>query len=126
MLFDKNMSPNRNEACASCHMPYDGFGGPIPSANLTIIAYPGTAHFRVGKRTPQRHPYAPFFPVLQYNQTQGLFFGGNFYDSRTTGVLFRNPDAEQAQVPPVDTQEIRFPDTASVAFRPTTAAYRPL
>jgi cytochrome c peroxidase len=126
MNFDRNMSPNRNQACTSCHMPYAGFGGPIPSVNLTIIAYPGTAHFRVGKRTPQRHPYAPFFPVLQYNQTQGLFFGGNFYDSRATGVLLRNPDAEQAQGPPVDTQEMGFPDTACVAFRLTTAAYRPL
>ena len=126
MNFDRNMSPNRNQACMSCHMPYAGFGGPIPSVNLTIIAYPGTAHFRVGKRTPQRHAYAPFFPVLQYNQTQGLFFGGNFYDSRATGVLLRNPDAEQAQGPPVDTQEMGFPDTACVAFRLTTAAYRPL
>src|SRR6202049_5284222 len=110
----------------SCPMPVAGFGGPIPSVNLTIIAYPGTAHFRVGKRTPQRHAYAPFFPVLQYNQTQGLFFGGSFYDSRATGVLLRNPDAEQAQGPPVDTQEMGFPHTAYVAFRLTTAAYRPL
>jgi cytochrome c peroxidase len=126
MLFDKNMSPNRNEACASCHMPYAGFGGPIPSVNLTIIAYPGTAHFRVGKRIPQRHPYAPFFPVLQYNQVQGLFFGGNFFDSRATGYLLRVPDAEQAQGPPVDTQEMGFPDTACVAFRLAQAVYRPL
>src|SRR3984893_4236439 len=120
MLFDKNMSPNRNQACASCHMPYAGFGGPIPSVNLTMIAYPGTAHFRVGKRIPQRHPYSPFFPVLQYNQVQGLFFGGNFFDSRATGYLLRIPDAEQAQGPPVDTQEMGFPDTACVAFRLTT------
>jgi len=63
----------------------------------------------VGKRTPQRHTYAPFFPVLQYNQTQGLFFGGNFWDSRATGFLLRNPDAEQAQGPPVDTQEMGLP-----------------
>src|SRR6202034_4695915 len=35
-------------------------------------------------------------------------------------------DAEQAQSPPVDTQEMGFPDTACVAFRLTTAAYRPL
>jgi cytochrome c peroxidase len=126
MNFDRNMSPNRNLACMSCHMPYAGFSGPIPSVNLTIIAYPGTAHFRVGKRVPQRHPYAPFFPVLQYNQTQGLFFGGNFFDSRATGFLLRNPDAEQAQGPPVDTQEMGLPDTACVAFRLTTAAYRPL
>jgi cytochrome c peroxidase len=126
MLFDKNMSPNRNQACASCHMPYVGFGGPIPSVNLTIIAYPGTAHFRVGKRIPQRHPYSPFFPVLQYNQVQGLFFGGNFFDSRATGYLLRVPDAEQAQGPPVDTQEMGFPDTACVPFRLAQAVYRPL
>ena len=126
MLFDKSMSPKRNQACASCHMPYAGFGGPIPSVNLTIIAYPGTAHFRVGKRIPQRHPYSPFFPVLQYNQVQGLFFGGNFFDSRATGYLLRVPDAEQAQGPPVDTQEMGFPDTACVAFRLAQAVYRPL
>jgi len=126
MLFDKNMSPGRNEACTSCHMPYAGWGGPIPSVNLTMIAYPGTAHFRAGKRTPQRHTYSPFFPVLQFNNEQGLFFGGNFWDSRATGYLLRNPDAEQAQGPPVDTQEMGFPDTACVAFRLTQAVYRPL
>ena len=126
MLFDNNVSPNRNQACASCHMPYVGFGGPIPSVNLTIIAFPGTAHFRVGKRTPQRHPYSPFFPVLQYNQIQGLFFGGNFFDSRATGYKLRVPDAEQAQGPPVDTQEMGLPDTACIAFRLSQAVYRPL
>src|SRR5271165_3074278 len=61
MLYDKNISPNRNEGCASCHMPYAGFSGPTPSVNLTMIGYPGTAHMRAGKRTAQRHPYSPFF-----------------------------------------------------------------
>ncbi len=126
MLYDNKISPRRNEACASCHMPYAGFGGPIPSVNLTIVAFPGTVHFRVGKRTPQRHPYAPFFPVLQYNQEQGLFFGGDFWDSRATGYRLRIPDAEQAQGPPVDTQEMGFPDTACIAFRLSHAVYRPL
>src|SRR6266853_183472 len=126
MLFDKNISPNKNQACASCHMPYAGFSGPIPSVNLTMIAFPGTVHFRAGKRTAQRHTYAPFFPVLQYNQEQGLFFGGNFWDSRATGYLLRVPDAQQAQGPPVDTQEMGFPDTACVAFRLSRAVYRPL
>jgi cytochrome c peroxidase len=126
MLFDKNMSPGRNQACTSCHMPYAGWSGPIPSVNLTIIAYPGTVHYRAGKRTAQRHTYAPFFPVLQYNQEQMLFFGGNFWDSRATGYRLRNPDAEQAQGPPVDTQEMGFPDTACVAFRLQQAIYRPL
>src|SRR6201987_5963469 len=126
MLFDKNMSPGRNQACTSCHMPYAGWSGPIPSVNLTMVAYPGTVHFRAGKRTPQRHTYSPFFPVLQYNQEQMLFFGGNFWDSRATGYRLRNPDAEQAQGPPVDTQEMGLPDTACVAFRLSQAVYKPL
>ena len=78
MNYDKNISPNRNQACASCHMPYVGFSGPIPSVNLTMVAYPGTVHFRAGKRTAQRYTYSPYFPVLHFNATQGLFFGGNF------------------------------------------------
>jgi cytochrome c peroxidase len=126
MNFDENMSPLRDRACSFCHMPYVAFGPPIPSVNLTMIAYPGSFEFRAGKRNPQRYTYAPFFPVLQYNQTQGLFFGGNFWDSRATGYLLGSPDAEQAQHPPVDTQEHMFPDTACIAFRLTTAAYRPL
>src|SRR5438309_11336352 len=126
MNYDRNISPKRNEACASCHMPYAAFSGPIPSVNLTMIAYPGTEHFRAGKRSAQRYPYAPFFPVLQYNQEQGLFFGGNFWDSRATGYLLRNPDANQAQGPPVDTQEMGNPDTACIAFKLSKAVYRPL
>jgi cytochrome c peroxidase len=126
MQYDKNISPNRNIACASCHMPYVAFSGPIPSVNLTMVAYPGTVHFRAGKRTAQRYTYAPFFPVLQYNQEQGLFFGGNFWDSRATGYLLRNPDAHQSQGPPVDTQEMGFPDTACIPFRLSRAVYRPL
>jgi cytochrome c peroxidase len=126
MNFDENMSPFKNRACAFCHMPYAGFSGPIPSVNLTMVAYPGSDEFRAGKRTAQRYTYAPFFPVLNYNQTQDLFFGGNFWDSRATGYLLGSPDAEQAQHPPVDTQEHALPDNACIAFRLTTAAYRPL
>ena len=126
MNYDRNISPNRNIACASCHMPYVAFSGPIPSVNLTMIAYPGTVHFRAGKRTAQRYTYAPFFPVLQFNEEQALFFGGNFWDSRATGYLLRNPDANQAQGPPVDTQEMGFPDTACITFRLSQATYRPL
>jgi cytochrome c peroxidase len=126
MNYDKNISPNKNQACASCHMPYAAFSGPIPSVNLTMVAYPGTAHFRAGKRTAQRYPYAPFFPVLQYNEVQGLFFGGNFWDSRATGYLLRNPDAHQAQGPPVDTQEMGNPDTACIVYKLSLAVYRPL
>src|SRR3989475_2347353 len=126
MNFDVNMSAMKNVACASCHLPYAGFSGPIPSVNLTMIAYPGSFRFRAGKRTAQRYTYSPWYPVFQFNATQGLFFGGNFWDSRATGYLLQNPDAEQAQHPPVDTQEMGLPDTACIAFRLSQAVYRPL
>ncbi len=126
MNFDLNISPFRNTACASCHMPYAAFGPPIPSVNLTMIAYPGSFHFRAGKRNPQRYTYSPYFPVLTLNETQQLFFGGNFWDSRATGYLLQSPDAQQAQGPPVDTQEMMSPDTACIAFKLSQAEYRPL
>ena len=126
MNFDRNISPFKNTACASCHMPYAAFSGPIPSVNLTMIAYPGSAHFRAAKRTAQRYTYSSYFPPLQYNATQGAFFGGNFWDSRATGYLIRAPDANQAQFPPVDPDEMGLPDTACITYRLSQAVYRPL
>ncbi|MDB6088860.1 MAG: putative methylamine utilization protein MauG, partial [Gammaproteobacteria bacterium] len=84
MNFDENMSPFRNRACAFCHMPYAGFSGPIPSVNLTMVAYPGSEEFRAGKRTAQRYTYSPRFPVLEFHTSDGLFVGGNFWDGRAT------------------------------------------
>jgi cytochrome c peroxidase len=52
--------------------------------------------------------------------------GGNFWDGRSTGYLLQSADAEQAQHPPVDTQEMGFPDTACIAYRLSMAVYRPL
>ncbi len=124
--YDLNMSPLGNVACSSCHMPYAGFSGPIPSVNLTMVAYPGSYHYRAGKRTAQRYTYSPYFPVLSYDTTQGAFFGGNFWDGRSTGYLLQSPDAEQAQHPPVDTQEMANPDTACIAYKLSLAEYRPL
>jgi len=126
MNFDESMSTFKNRACAFCHMPYAGFSGPIPSVNLTMVAYPGSYAFRAGKRTAQRYSYSPWFPVLQLNETQGQFFGGNFWDQRASGYLLQNPDAEQAQHPPVDTQEMGFSDTACIAYRLSQAPYRKL
>ena len=126
MNYDHTISPYENRACASCHMPYAAFSGPIPSVNLTMIAYPSSAQYRAAKRTAQRYTYSSYFPPLQYNATQGLFFGGNFWDSRATGYLTRAPDAEQAQFPPVDPDEMANPDTACITYKLSLAPYRSL
>ena len=124
--FDESISVFQNTACAACHMPYAAFGGPIPSENLTTAAYVGSFRDRAAKRTPQRYTYSHTFPVLNFNTTQQLFFGGNFWDGRATGLKLQAPDAEQAQGPPVDPLEMGFADTACIAFRLLSAPYRQL
>jgi cytochrome c peroxidase len=125
-LFDTTISVNQNVACSSCHMPYTGFSGPISSLNATTVAYPGSVLFRFGKRKPQSYTYSPFYPALDFNQTQQDFYGGNFWDLRATGYKLQNPDAEQAQHPVLDTQEHGFPDAACIVFRLSQSKYRPL
>jgi cytochrome c peroxidase len=122
-IYDKNLSVNRNEACSFCHMPYTGFSGPISSLNATTVAYPGSVQYRFGKRKPQGYTYSPYYPVLQYNQTQSNFYGGNFWDLRATGYRTQSPDAEQAQGPPHDTQEMGLPDPACVVYRLSKGSY---
>ena len=126
LLFDKNLSVNRNEACSFCHMPETDFTGPIASLNATTVAYPGSVRTRFGHRKPQTYTYAPFYPVLHYNQTQQDFYGGNFWDLRATGYKLQNPAAAQAQDPPVDPDEMAMPDTACVVYRLSQGQYRSL
>src|ERR1017187_4144314 len=67
MMYDKQLSVNRNEACAFCHMPEMGFTGPVSELNRTTGSYPGSVRTRYSERKPQSHGYAPLSPVLHYN-----------------------------------------------------------
>ena len=75
MLYDKQLSVNRNEACAFCHMPETGFTGPVSELNRTTGSYPGSVRTRFSDRKPQSHAYAPLSPVLHYNPGQGDLVG---------------------------------------------------
>lgn len=46
LMYDKELSVARNEACAFCHMPEAGFTGPISELNATTVAYPGSIRTR--------------------------------------------------------------------------------
>src|SRR5258708_6145766 len=102
MLYDKQLSVNRNEACAFCHMPETGFTGPVSELNRTTGSYPGSVRTRFSERKPQTYAYAPLSPVLHYNPGQGDLVGGNFWDMRATGRRLGNPAAEQGQGPPAN------------------------
>lgn len=126
MLYDKQLSVNRNEACAFCHMPETGFTGPVSELNATTGSYPGSVRTRFSNRKPQSHAYAPLAPVLHYNPGQGDLVGGNFWDMRATGRRLGNPAAEQAEGPPTNPVEMGLPDMACAVYRISQRPYRHL
>ena len=126
MLYDKELSVNRNEACAFCHMPETGFTGPVSELNRTTGSYPGSVRTRFSNRKPQSHAYAPLSPVLHYNEDQGDLVGGNFWDMRATGRRLGNPAAEQAEGPPVNPVEMGLPDIVCAVYRASQRPYRTL
>src|ERR1700730_1994345 len=124
MLYDKQLSVNRNEACAFCHMPETGFTGPVSELNRTTGSYPGSVRTRFSERKPQSHAYAPLSPVLHYNPGQNDLVGGNFWDMRATGRRLGKPAAEQAQRPPTNPVEMGLPDMACAVYRASQRPYR--
>jgi cytochrome c peroxidase len=126
MLYDKQLSVHRNEACAFCHMPETGFTGPVSELNRTTGSYPGSIRTRFSERKPQSHAYAPLAPVLHYNAAQGDLVGGNFWDMRATGRRLGSPAAEQAQGPPTNPVEMGLPDIACAVYRASLRPYRAL
>ena len=125
LFYDRNLSVERNEACAFCHMPETGFTGPVSALNQTTVSYPGSIRTRFGKRRPQTYGYVSFSPVLHYNALQGDLVGGAFWDMRATGLRLNSPLAEQAQGPPLDPAEMGMIDAACVVYRLSERPYRP-
>ena len=133
-IFDPNLSVNKNLACSYCHDPAAGYGNGVSilsvftgganpgSVPITVHgAYPNN---RIAKRNPQSYVYASYFPPLHYNQSQADFYGGNFWDGRATGYKLQNSAANQAQGPPLDTQEMANPDSACVVWKLSLSKYK--
>jgi cytochrome c peroxidase len=127
LIYDQSLSVNNNLACATCHEPYSGFTGGSSFFNATTSADPGSVPItnaggkgpdaRISARKPQTYAYAPFSPVLHYNNTQNDFYGGNFWDMRAGGIRLGNPAAEQAQGPPTNPVEMGNLDIATYVYK---------
>ena len=98
LFFDKIADPDRM-SCATCHAPSTGFTGPIPGINAHGAVYRGAVPQRFGNRKPPSAAYATLSPVFYYDDIEGLFVGGNFWDGRATGERLGNPAADQALGP---------------------------
>jgi cytochrome c peroxidase len=98
IFFDKISSPDWM-ACANCHAPEVGFVGPIPGINKGGSVYFGAVPQRTGNRKPPSSAYATLSPIFHFDEEEGLFIGGNFWDGRATGSLLGNPAADQSLGP---------------------------
>lgn len=99
LFFDKISNPQRM-SCATCHGPSYGYSGPIAGININMAGvYRGADPHRFGNRKPPTAAYATFSPIFHYDEEEGLFIGGNFWDGRATGELLGNPAADQALGP---------------------------
>lgn len=133
-IFDPNLSVHSNIACSYCHDPDAGYGNGVSILSVftggsnpgsVAITVPGAyPNNRIAKRNPQSYVYSPYFPPLQYNTTQGDFYGGNFWDARATGYRLQNSAAEQGQDPPVDPEEMANPDTACIVWKLSLSKYK--
>jgi cytochrome c peroxidase len=122
LLFDRISSPD-NMACATCHAPAVGFTGPIPGINLTGSVYRGAVPTRFGNRKPPTVAYATLSPILDFDEEEGLFIGGNFWDGRATGEVLGNPAADQALGPFLNPVEQNNPSKAAVCEQVAASKY---
>lgn len=124
MIFsDQNLSLRRNQSCASCHDARFGFTAPSSAINAHGAVMAGSVPTRFGNRRPPSAAYAAFSPVLFFDDEDGAWVGGNFWDGRATGARLGNPAAEQALGPFLNPVEMALPDAACVVYRISQSRY---
>jgi len=122
IFFDKISNPDW-VSCATCHAPAAGWTGSVAGINAHGAVYRGAVPTRFGNRKPPSAAYATFSPIFRYDETEGLFIGGNFWDGRATGEYLGNPAADQALGPFLNPLEQNNPDAAAVLAQIASAQY---
>jgi cytochrome c peroxidase len=126
LFLDTNLSTPHGQSCAACHGADVGFTGPISSINAETAVYPGAVHTRFGNRKPPAASYAGDSPVLYYDNGEGVWVGGVFWDGRATGSRLGDPLAEQAEGPFLNPLEQNNPNAKHVCLKVQKSAYADL
>jgi cytochrome c peroxidase len=109
-----NLSVNGNQACSSCHDPDFGFVDPDNVINGTPVS-DGSILDRTGGLNSPSAAYAALSPFFHWNDVDGLFVGGQFWNGRA------NTLAEQAAGPFLNPVEMAMPDKWAVVDRLRTS-----
>jgi len=105
LFFEKSLSTPPGQDCSFCHDPATGFADPDSNLPVSRGARPGI----YGSRNDMTIAYAAYIPPLQYDEEEGIWFGGLFWDGRANDLL------EQAAGPPLNPLEMANPDTITIA-----------
>jgi cytochrome c peroxidase len=92
LYFDENLSEPAGQSCASCHHPDFAFVDPDKGLPVSEGVIPGL----FGGRNSPSAAYAMYAPTRYFDDVEGLWIGGQFWDSRATGHLLGDPLADQA------------------------------
>ncbi|UCG33834.1 MAG: hypothetical protein JSU68_04195 [Phycisphaerales bacterium] len=126
LFFDQNLSTPPGQSCAVCHAPEVGFTGPDSEVNAHEAIYEGAVLGRFGNRKPPSAAYGGDSPVMYFDEDEGLWIGGMFWDGRATGWTLDDPLAEQALGPFLNPLEQNNPNARLVCFKVARSAYAPL
>jgi len=114
LFFDPMLSTPPGQACSHCHSPSAGFGNPNQQLPVSRGVHPD----RYGNRNDMTASYAAFIPPLSFDESEGLWVGGLFWDGRAASL------AEQAKGPPLNPLEMANPDAEAVVAAIREAHYR--
>ncbi|MDX9708788.1 MAG: cytochrome c peroxidase [Trichloromonas sp.] len=109
LYFDKNLSINQNQSCASCHLPATGFADPMNVQDPwnSVVSLGSNPMLNGGRNSPTSG-YAAFIPTFGFDDAEGLYFGGQFWDGRADTLK------DQAKGPFLNPVEMAMPDEAAV------------
>ena len=99
LFFDTDLSTPQGQSCASCHDPDFGFADPDSSRAVSM----GAIHERFGNRNSPTAAYAAYSPDFHYDEDEGMYIGGQFWDGRAANL------AEQAKGPFLNPLEMNNP-----------------
>ena len=115
LYFDENLSEPFGQSCASCHDPVFGFDDPDSDLPVSEGVIPGL----FGGRNSPASAYAMYAPIRYFDEDEGLWIGGQFWDSRAPGGddgALNDPLADQALGPFLNPVEMHNPDKYTVVF----------
>ncbi|MDP2902527.1 MAG: cytochrome c peroxidase [Methylovulum sp.] len=119
---DKNLSVNRNQACETCHalkgIAQEGtanrlspaFVDPQNSKKGRPVSL-GSIPYASGTLNAPSAGYAAFSPPFHWDETEGLYVGGQFWNGRAVDL------AEQAKKPLLNPVEMAMPNEWAVVSR---------